>query len=391
MCARRRDNGMGSICQGSDGRWRAKVHIGFTEDGKRKWKQFVGGSEAEVKSKLREYNRTARLISKDTSGVLYSDFLNQWLYSKKIFSLKPSSFDRLESTVLNHIVPALGSDVINDITPIILQEFINQKVREGLSYSSIKKIYDAINASLRDAMFPPVSLPYNPAQVVELPKKRTLSGDTKVKYFSHDEVEAIKREVNRTYSTGAPVYPYGQAYILILNTGLRCGELLGLRHKDYDPQNGTLTVSSNQTTTKKRDRNGKALSGYETRRTGTVKTYSGVRTLKLNDTAIDAIECLISQFPNAEYIVNNTKGNPLSSSDAIRTFNRILNNAEVEKNGRGVHSLRHTFATYMFKNGVDAKVISEILGHSSVGITYNTYVHVMDDMKAQAMTALPEI
>ena len=89
------------------------------------------------------------------------------------------------------------------------------------------------------------------------------------------------------------------------------------------------------------------------------------------------------------YVMNNSKGNRVSMSNMSKTFYRLLNNVGIER--CGMHSLRHTFASRLFAKKVDVKTVSEILGHSSVVITYNTYIHLLPKQKQEATNLLDRV
>jgi hypothetical protein len=111
----RREKGTGTIFQRDSGTWSGRVSIGRGGNGKIKYKYFSGKTEAEVKRKIREYNKSGR--PQNPQQILLKDYLMSWLTNVKKISLKPSSFDRLESTALKQVIPRLGDFKISEITP----------------------------------------------------------------------------------------------------------------------------------------------------------------------------------------------------------------------------------------------------------------------------------
>lgn len=111
----RREKGTGTIYQRENGTWIGRISIGRGRDGKIKHKCISGKTEAEVRRKIREYNRTECPLN--PQQMLLKDYLMSWLTNIKKISLKPSSYDRLESTALKQVIPRIGTFKISEITP----------------------------------------------------------------------------------------------------------------------------------------------------------------------------------------------------------------------------------------------------------------------------------
>ena len=136
----RRDKGNGSISKRKDGMWTARIELGRDINGKRKIKAFYGVSKADVSKKLKQFQiEMIKYDKKEAHNLTVAELLTYWLHNIKYHELKSSSFDRLEVTVNKHILPAIGYYHIDSITPLIIQEFINNETAKGYSYSTIKK------------------------------------------------------------------------------------------------------------------------------------------------------------------------------------------------------------------------------------------------------------
>jgi integrase len=208
-----------------------------------------------------------------------------------------------------------------------------------------------------------------------------------IRYFTEEECALLIEESSRQYSTGKLVYQYADAYVLMLNTGIRLGEAIGLKKTDWDKKEKTLHIQRNIQSISKRDTNGNRIKGKQLV-TNTTKTYSGDRILPLNKAATEALERLCEQHPNSEYIVCSSKGEIIPPERLERTFYRILKNVGICQ--AGTHSLRHTFASVLFAKGTDVKTVSELLGHASIQITLNTYVHLIGKPKHNAVAKLDD-
>lgn len=378
----RREKGTGSIYRRQNGTWVAIVRI-TGSDGKRRSKSFSGKTEAEVKRKVREYNRSAKPV--DATQILFKTYLTNWLMNIKKGTIKDSSFDRLESTAKIHVIPALGDFKISEITPEDVSKMLAAIKSDGFSFSTVKKAHDCTNAVLEYA-FNKRDIPVNPVALVEMPRESNFE-KKEIRFFTKEEAAQIVEECSRLYSTGTPVYPYGDAFILALHTGLRMGELLGLQKADIDFSKKTLSVRRNAQVVGNRNTDGSRASGRRVVLSST-KTYSGTRVISLNNSALEAAQRLCAKHPESKYVICGAKGKPVTHERFERSFYRILKNCGIEKTG--VHSLRHTFASMLFAQNIDIKTISTLLGHASVKITMDTYVHLITDTGKEAVNKLNE-
>ena len=125
---------------------------------------------------------------------------------------------------------------------------------------------------------------------------------------------------------------------------------------------------------------------YETRIFESVKTKSSNRYIGLNSTAMEALRNLQQLTGDHEFVATNKTGGLVTYNNFAKTFYGLLRTLQLKQ--RGLHNLRHTFASHLFAKKVDIKIISELLGHSSVQITYDTYVHILDEQKQHAVRAI---
>lgn len=374
MSRTRRRNGEGSIFQVSKDKWVAKISLGQRPDGKPLVKQFSGKTEAIVKKKLRDFKKSNDFAEKHLpSRYTVRSYFSMWLKEYQYNKLKPLSYDRLESTVVNHIFPSLGGLKLDAVTRDHVQSLINNLYKkQNLSYSSVKKVYVALNSCYNHALMDDVVLK-NPCIGIVLPS--LVERTKQITALSLEEIERLKFEISRTDSNGVRCYSYGYAFLLILNTGLRMSEALSLCWEDVDFESKTIVVKKNSVISKKRDADGNRIGGYKRQTQNSTKTSNGNRTIPINRSAEEALLAL--QKDNATpYVIVNGKQNPVLPSNFERCFHTILKNANVPK--YGVHALRHTFASLLFSKGVDVKIVSELLGHSTVKITYDTYVHLFE-------------
>lgn len=382
----RRERGSGCVSQRNDGTWTARFVIGVNEHGKKKVKAFYGKSEREVRKKLSDFKKEYyKNSSTSVQRSTVQQYMTRWLNENKKNSLKPKSFDRLEQTLTYQVFPKIGYLQVAALQSDDVQKMINDLKEEGKSYSTVKKAFDAINDCFRTGVIQRTVV-FNPALGVTIPQKKSF-GSSQIRYHEADAVAKICNAATSVYSKGQPVYRLGDAIILDLNTGLRLAELAALKWADIDFDSLVLHVNSTRVVVK--DRNPNAEKQYITIEQDSAKSESGERCVELNDAAMDSLHRLYNITGKCEYVLSTRDGNPIS----LRYLDRMCRKIEVaaglpDDQIYGMHALRHTFATTLFANGVDIKTISELLGHSDITITYNTYVHVIKKLKRDAVLSI---
>ena len=183
-------------------------------------------------------------------------------------------------------------------------------------------------------------------------------------------------------------YRYAPAYILLLNTGLRVGELVALTWKDIDFTKRIIRVNKTVSTIKNRNRF--ESDNQKVNVITTTKTKKSNRVIPMNETACLVLKELMKRQQEmgikSDYVISTKEGNPMLVRVLEQTFSRICQENYIDY--KGIHSLRHTFGSVLVKKGVDIKVISEILGHSTVQFTYDRYIHIINEMKAEAVNLI---
>ena len=379
----RRDNGTGTIYQRENGTWVGRIYLGKNAEGKPRYKSLSGKTQAEVKRKIKEYNQGGNKT--EIKKISVEEYIWNWARIYKLGNMKDSSYDRIEDTIRKHIVPNIGMIQLQQLSSDDIQKLINKMKESGYSHSSIKKVYDCLNQVLTHATIKD-DIVKNPMLVVNMPDKRQFT-KKEIRFFNRQESTLIMEEAVRKYNTGRPIYVYGDAYILMLNTGIRMGEAIGLEKQDWDTEKKTLHIRRNVQSVCKRDENGERLVGRELAY-NTTKTYSADRVLPLNKNATEALVRLCEKYPESPYIIADTKQNIVPPERLERTFYYMLKDLGFEKTG--VHSLRHTFASTLFAKKVDIKTISKLLGHANIQITLDTYVHLFENIDHDAVAQLDD-
>ncbi len=382
----RRDKGDGCISQRKNGTWTGRLSIGHTKDGKPKIKAFYGKTESEVKKKMKQYSidlikNGHHEIFKET----VEEYMSEWLRNTKSLELKPTSYDRLENTCKHHIYPEIGWIQIGSLKPMDIQGLITKK-SETLSYSSVKKIYEALNAAFNLAVQRDL-IQKSPVVGIALPK-RVERKNSDIYFFTDEQIRKIKQEVSREYQRGKTgTYRLGYAYILLLNTGMRIGEALALEWDDIDFERKTISITKDLAQIKNRSEEGNRFVHIIQDKP---KTNDSERVININKGALEALQKLKEINGEFKYVLANSKGNHTTHRSFDKPFRAIQKHCGISPQV-GVHALRHTFASILFRNGIDVKTVSAILGHANTSITYNTYIHIINEQKAEAMKIIDEI
>lgn len=377
----RRANGDGTAAaQRKDGIWYRSIVI----DGKRRY--VYGKTETEVNKKFRELkNEKPEVVAKAVKRMTVEEYMTEWLTVYKKLELKPKSYDTLECSLRYQIFPYFKGRQFFSITNNEIQKFINTLNKEGYSYSVIRKAYLALNACFKHAITKD-NLEKNPCMLIKLPKKAEKNIKS-IQVLSEDEIRRYCNAATKCYSNGKAVYRLGYGLILILFTGLRLGEAGGLMWEDIDFEKRTLRVQRSLEYVKNREWE-EGDSKYVLVE-GSTKSRSSERTIPLNQTALNALlelQKITGRFP---YVFSHNSGKPMNPRNLNRIHSRVLESAGIKR--IGIHALRHTFATQLFAQKVDVKIISKLLGHSEVSITYNVYIHLMQEELPEATDSLDSI
>ena len=366
MAKQKRKNGEGTVRLRKDGRWEGRVVIGYDDKGKPKTKSVLAHTKSECVEKLErlkeECGRTAEKLKPDMPFGEWIDFWYQYFSSPK---LRPTTQATYENRIYGHIIPSVGKIPLSKLTQNDLQQFyarlkrtgrkVNVELKgTGVSDRMVRSCHALCRSSLEKAVEEGL-ITRNPSIGCKLPPKK--NGEMKV--LTQNE---IVRLLNQAYDEG-----YYEMFLLELTTGMRRGEILGLKWRDLNLETGELNIKRQLTT--------KGIS--------VPKTKSSIRTILLPP---DMLELLREMKKTAKYdwiFPSPVKeGEPRNPTAITKRFRLMLERAHC-KHVR-FHDLRHTFATMALENGMDVKTLSAMIGHVSSETTLNIYSHVTDTMRAQA-------
>lgn len=366
----KRVKGNGTVYQRNDGRWVARY----------KGRTHYTQSEAAAKRELAQMKTDIKCDITAIQKLTVEQAMTKWL-ATYANSVKPLSFDRKESSCRMQVFPYIGGLQVAAVKPSDIESMVGELSKRGYSVSTIKKAVEAVSGFFRHYI-KMKELFENPAEHIIISARHS-QWSHNIKCFSETEAVAIQNECLASLSGCSPKCLYADLYIFLLNTGLRIGEALALRETDFDLERRVVKVCKNVVSIKNRGGGARITVVQQT-----TKTRSGVREVPLNDYALEAAKRMLASNVNGN-LVASTSGNTPCFSSVDKSFRSLLKRLEMpQEKMYGVHALRHTFATRLVRKGVDIKLVSKLLGHSSVKITYDYYIHFAESDLSEAVNVL---
>lgn len=389
-----RGNGEGNIRQKKDGRWEARITIGYNDEGKQKLKYFYGKTRQECSDKLTEFkndNNKGTYIEPSKYNV--SQWLDEWYNDHVVNSVKLSTRVSYELIIRQHLKPNFGHYKLRDLKSNTIQGVYRKMLENGrvdgkggLSEKTIRNIHLVFRKALQVA-YANDMIPKNPVTdgritLPEIPKKK------EIRVFTPEEQKAIEQACRGER--------WGMIILLDLYTGMRQGEILALTWNDIGFEKNTITINKQLGRLKNfnKDIPGKTILEIQS-----YTKNSNDRIISVSPAIMDRLkEYQEKEEKNKQdwgkaYKDNNLvfcreDGHYVEPKTFQDYFKRVLKKAGV-KDGN-VHAMRHTFATRALEAGIPVKVVSQILGHSNIQITLDTYSHVLPELQAEAMQTITD-
>ena len=370
--AKRRPQGDGTIRKRSDGRWEARIIIGHKNDGSPMYKSAFAKTQKSALKQLHQLLDLYRDVDlTEECRMTLGEWMDKWMDEYMIFTIKENTIKGYRSQIDHQIKPFIGHKQLASLTTADIQKFYNKIKKEGrvhphpihghvLSDSMVRKIHmmlhEAMDVAVRERY-----IVRNPTDNTTIPKKTTTEkqvlDDSQLNRF----LEAIQGE------------PYWHDFFYVeVMTGLRRGEICGIKWSDIDFNEGTLCIKRSVST-----KEGGGVSVGET------KTDAGVRTIIMPPSVATLLWKKRSDAINEWVFPHYTNpSDPLHPSSAYKKLKTLLKRLGLPL--LRFHDLRHTFATQATDGGVDPKTLAGILGHTDASFTLDTYTHVTSDMQRGA-------
>ena len=376
--AKKRANGEGNIRKRKDGRWEGRFTAGHDPaTGKQVIKSVLGKTQAEVKEKLKKAIEDAEKVDFTKTGkYTVGIWMDEWFENVAKIKVRASSHQTYRGYIDNHIKPNIGNIPIEKLTTMDLQKFYRKLLTKGrverieskdqpkgLSAKTVRNINQVISSAMDLAVAQKI-ISANPTNACALPK------------IEHQEMQTIPAEQLQVFLQEAKATGVYEMYYIELATGLRRGELLGLKWQDIDWKNGVIKVR----------RQVARVDGQI--KEAPLKTKNSYRTVTISQQAIEVLKAQ-KKKTNDAYVFPSPNGGPISPDSVNNMLKRVLERAGIPK--VRFHDLRHTFATIALQNGVDIKTVSGMLGHFSAGFTLDTYAHVTTSAQKEAAQTMGNI
>jgi integrase len=368
---RKRANGEGSVSRRPDGRWMGRITL---PNGRRK--TLYGPTKDETAKMVRA------LVHQQDAGVPIPtedpplrDFLQTWLAAVE-HTLRPTTYRRYEQVVRTDLIPELGGVRLSKLNPAHVHRLHGSLLNRGLSTTSVHHVHAVLHRALNQGVRWGYVL-RNAASLVDAPRMERHEFRT----LSSDEARAFLKEAEGDR--------HHALYALALTTGMRQGELLALQWRNVDLKRATLHIRGSL------ERRAKTLA------IGQPKTRTSRRQVRLTATAVEALRQhrlrqneerlrVGAAWEDNDLVFCTEVGTPASASNLLnRSFRPLLKRAGIER--IRFHDLRHTAATLLLEQGLHPKLVSEMLGHSTIAITLDLYSHVTESMHKQAADAMDAI
>lgn len=369
----------GHITKRSKNSWAVVVDMGRDPlTGKRRqvWRSVKGTKKDAEALLLQLQNQKANGVDVLPGRVTVAEYLAKWLETYARPNTAPKTFRRYEQLIRVHIVPVVGGIPLGKLRPLHIQQVYQNVQDKGRSARTALHCHRVLRHALQQAVKWQL-LTTNPADAAEAPRP------------TRYEMRALDASEVRRLLTEADQTPFGTLVHLAVATGLRQGEILGLRWQDVDLDNGIVRVRQTCQWLSKE--------GFIFRQP---KTYRSSRPVALSPDAVERLKqhrvlqveerlAAGSAYQTNDLVFSNGLGEPIHPSNLRKAWLEIVEQAQLGH--LRFHDLRHTHASLLLEQGVHPKIVSERLGHSTVGITLDVYSHVTPSLQAEAASQFDDL
>lgn len=363
-----------------------RIPIGKDDNGKYQYETLYDKKRSVLEEKIKDYEKNKGVNGQrlDKTPFTLSEWVHKRLFDSVLDQVSPSTFQGYMSLYETHIKGSdLGNMKIKEIKPMHLNSFLNNIKSKGkhtkgqpLAASSVKKLRFLLNNCFKSAYYNNI-ISYNPMESTEVKlPKNTKKAKTR---------SALTVEQQKVYIKACDSQTYGLLYILALSTGLRMGEIIGLKWKYVDFDTNNINVVETIKYSDVYDSKGNKHKEHVVK---APKSESGNRTVPLPNFLVTKLKELKLKSTN-DYVFATSTGRPLNQGNINRGHIAICKRAEIDH--IPFHSLRHTYATNLLKAGENFKTLQVLLGHADISTTMNIYAHVLEDTKKTAASKLDKL
>lgn len=356
-------------------------------------KSFYGHTAVEWKRKVKEYyenkDKEKEKVSNKSNQTLNEVMLN-WLETYKSTSIEPSSYARLVTVFKNQIKPSFGKKIISEITADDVQKLINDHAKgtngkKALAKSGLLRLKDLLNPCFKHAIKRGL-ISTNPCEELQIPTGSNIIVKTKEQFSLNDE-EIIKFKAIAMTTTKVGNIKYRDYVILVIMiaTGMRIGEMLVLEWSDINYEKNYIHVCKTLQTGLLGDEKYAIKDGTKTE---TKNGKKNERFIPMNENIKEYLE-LLKKFDkyhgiNSKFVACTRAGTMNVPKNLGRSLSQLCKKAGLSDEITP-HTLRHTFGSTLIRNKVGVEVVSRLMGHANIMVTYTKYIHVIKEQEAQTM------
>lgn len=369
-----------NIYKRKDGRYEGRYVTGKKSNGTTRFGYVYGMRYTDVKKRLLEKKaEIQQTIHPEAAvrGMTVEKWMRSWLETDLLGGIKASSYLTYQNQMNRHILPCLGRMQMASITPEMVHSFLECLQAKGLGENTVRGIYRLLSAAMRAALDDGI-ISKNPCRKICVKRGERVQQ----RVFSREE----QKKVEKTLSQGEDL-----TALFAMYTGLRLGEICGLRWSDINWENGTATVCRTVQRLKRMDTD-KCLKcgGAKTYlMIGSPKSPSSCRTIPIPTFLLKRLEIQKKQRSAVQLTTGYIFGTGMRAADPRtiqRRFAGVVRRLEIPD--AHFHTLRHGYATRLLEMGVDVKTVSQLLGHSSAKTTLDCYAHSLLDQQRSAVAKL---
>lgn len=386
--------GQGNIVVTSNGQY-----LMYSKTINKKRVSEYGFTVAEVMKKMDKREKQAiKTTNKKDKTTLSAEIL-EWIKTRKKTKLKSTtSYDRVMCTWRNQIDKySIGRIRYQQVSDKDIQNHLNSLI-DFLSWSTTKKAYDLLNEFYRHQKAAQ-TVESNPMDLVDMPSKEKAKPEKEIEYLEIDDIKLFINEASKLMKhRNFPKYKLGFAFIFLIFTGLRIGEMIALRWKDIDFDKNTILInkSISRVINENYDENNielmkqKSIPKYIDEE-GSTKNYK-LRVVPMN---VQARNAALLMYKYAKYkddddfVIAVRGGGCNNITNTTKQLKLVLKNSKTTVTTGGMHILRHTCASLLFEQGLRVEIIASILGNSPE-VCRETYVHFSERQRSEAISQIPE-
>lgn len=345
--------------------WYYTIDAGKNPRTGKRTQKMQGGFKTE-KEALREALKMEQQVERgqNVGAPKLADFMETFFEDTVKHEVSSMTYYNQKHMADKFIIPKLGKSAMDKITALQLTHFFSDLVNEDVHRGTIRNIALVLRKTFRAAQKWTI-IHSNVMQFVKTPKYKSQT----MKVWTKEQV--------RGFLERSKEYPLHALYNLALNSGMRCGEMLGLRWEDVDFVSNTVTIKRSMKYSLKEKLHEKST-----------KNTSSMRTLSIPQSTMGTLRTHKETNLPGHYVFHKF-GEPLYPSAVSRIFQ-----GDIKRAGMPIirfHDMRHTHATMLLQMGVNPKVVAERLGHSTVVMTLDTYSHVLPNMQKEVAAALENV